>query len=104
MADIFSVLCFFCTNISAFGDRVSSNCRNDSCSDHISIYDQISITNYEDFLIRKELDDDADLIAVRPHLALLKINKTIDRYPKRLPFIVLILLINIYIVQAQEQN
>ena len=46
-------------------------------------YEHIRITNYEDFLIRKELDADFDLVSMRPFLALKKIEKTIQKYPNR---------------------
>ena len=55
-------------------------------SDHYDLngqYKHIGITSYEDFLIRNELDADANLINMRPHLALRKINKTMKKYPKR---------------------
>ena len=46
-------------------------------------YKHIDITSYGDFLIRNELDADADLINMRPHLALRKIEKTMKKYPNR---------------------
>ena len=46
-------------------------------------YKHKGITSYEDFLIRNELDADADLINMRPYLALRKIEKTMNKYPKR---------------------
>ena len=58
----------------------------ESDSDHCDqdgLYKHISITSYEDFKIRKELDDDADLIQIRSSLSLSKIEKTINKYPNR---------------------
>ena len=52
-------------------------------TDSVHAYEHIRITNYEDFLIRKQLDSDFDLIRMRPFLALKKIEKTIKKYPNR---------------------
>ena len=55
---------------------------SDHC-DKEGLYKHIGITSYEDFKIRKELDDDADLIQIRSSLSLSKIEKTINKYPNR---------------------
>ena len=52
-----------------FCERDSDNC------DQYGNYKHISITSYEDFRIRQELDSDADLIKMRPNLALRKIEE-----------------------------
>ena len=79
-----SLFCFalyyFALQTSAFEDFCERD--SDHC-DQYGNYKHISITSYEDFRIRQELDSDADLIKMRPNLALRKIEKTMRKYPYR---------------------
>ena len=54
----------------------------DRC-DSEGIYKYIGVTNYDDYAIRDKLDDDLELIGIRPKLALKKTEKTLNTYPLR---------------------
>ena len=52
--------------------------------DNNGLYEHIAMTSYEDYAIRDKLDDDNELISIRPTLALKKTEKALAKYPKRL--------------------
>ena len=47
------------------------------------IYKHIAMTSVEDYAIRDKLDDDYELIGIRPRVAMKKTEKTLAKYPKR---------------------
>jgi len=101
---------WFCVIIVLLKSSVQSSASEyDFCepdSDHCDqegLYKHIGITSYEDFKIRKELDDDADLIQIRSSLSLSKIEKTINKYPNS-PRAKLNKLFALQAVYSQENN
>ena len=54
----------------------------DMCNEN-GFYKHIAMTSYEDYAIRDKLDDDNELISIRPTLALKKTEKALAKYPKR---------------------
>ena len=54
----------------------------DRCDDE-GVYKYMGVTNYDDYAIRDILDDDFELIEIRPKLAVKKTEKTLNKYPNR---------------------
>ena len=69
----------FITSESAkdYCDNDSDRCREDG------VYKYLAVTSYDDYVIRDRLDDDFELIDIRPKLALKKSEKTLKQYPNR---------------------
>ena len=78
---VFAVFIVFCAgNIQ--DDRDYCKKDQDRCDDD-GVYEYIAVTNYEDYKIRDTLDDDFELISIRPKLAFKKTEKTLQKYPNR---------------------
>ena len=78
---VFAVFIVFCAgNIQ--DDRDYCKKDQDRCDDD-GVYKYIAVTNYEDYEIRDRLDDEFELIGIRPKLALKKTEKTLQKYPNR---------------------
>ena len=57
--------------------------KDNAMCDEDGVYKHIAVTSYEDYAIRDKLDDDHELIGIRPRAALKKTDKTLAKYPNR---------------------
>ena len=78
-----TLLLLFTTNASQeFNSRDYCEVNSERC-DEDGIYKYHKITSFEDFNIKDRLDDDFELIKLRPILAFKRIEKTLEENPKR---------------------
>ena len=57
--------------------------KDNAMCDEDGVYKHIAVTSYDDYAIRDKLDDDHELIGIRPRAALKKTNQTLAKYPNR---------------------
>ena len=80
---VLTLLVFFTSNTSeAFNSRDYCEVNSERCDEH-GTYKYHGVTSFEDFNIKDQLDDDFELIKLRPKLALKRTEKTLTENPKR---------------------